>query len=298
MIGLLELIHVSTTDFQLQFCPNQFRNEFAIWKTVIQLNLIRNVKAILDVVALELESAPPPPSSPPLAGPSRSPRLSAAPSTMPLAGSATPPLTSVEGQTRLGDKHRRLARRLSPLLAIEHTLARKLLAIPEFRGDTEEDEPNMSSLTVRAGSGWKRILEVAVGSPPRGGGGGDGAPPLSNAPDGHPHRRPTTAKASDDPTAALAACCGDILALWDDSDLRACLQARGVRPELGSGFFLDDVERIATPKYEPSADDVLRARIRTVGLEEHHFAVETGQYFWSDVLQNKPYRFSSDLFGS
>lgn len=33
--------------------------------------------------------------------------------------------------------------------------------------------------------------------------------------------------------------------------------------------FLDDLERIATKHYEPSDDDILRARLRTLGIQEY-----------------------------
>jgi guanine nucleotide-binding protein alpha-1 subunit len=43
-----------------------------------------------------------------------------------------------------------------------------------------------------------------------------------------------------------------------------------------SSSFLDDVSRIAARNYEPSDDDVLRARLRTVGVQEYKFKIEKG----------------------
>ena len=40
--------------------------------------------------------------------------------------------------------------------------------------------------------------------------------------------------------------------------------------------FLDDIERIATKDYEPSDNDVIRARLRTLGVQEYSFHVEHG----------------------
>lgn len=40
--------------------------------------------------------------------------------------------------------------------------------------------------------------------------------------------------------------------------------------------FLNDVDRIATKSYKPSDDDVVRARLRTLGVQEHHFTFEEG----------------------
>lgn len=46
-------------------------------------------------------------------------------------------------------------------------------------------------------------------------------------------------------------------------------------PDLYSSF-LNDIERIASSDYEPSDDDVIRARLRTVGVQEHNFIMEEG----------------------
>lgn len=40
--------------------------------------------------------------------------------------------------------------------------------------------------------------------------------------------------------------------------------------------FLNDIERIASSGYEPSDDDIVRARLRTVGVQEHKFVIEEG----------------------
>lgn len=38
--------------------------------------------------------------------------------------------------------------------------------------------------------------------------------------------------------------------------------------------FLDDIDRIATRTYEPSDDDVVRARLRTLGVQEYNIQFE------------------------
>lgn len=52
--------------------------------------------------------------------------------------------------------------------------------------------------------------------------------------------------------------------------------------------FLDDVDRVAAHNYEPTDNDVLRARLRTVGVQEYRFTLEKGQ---NDLLR------SADPFG-
>ncbi|GJJ10477.1 hypothetical protein Clacol_004703 [Clathrus columnatus] len=42
------------------------------------------------------------------------------------------------------------------------------------------------------------------------------------------------------------------------------------------GYFLDDLERITTPDYSPTDDDILRTRLRTLGVSETRFKVEEG----------------------
>lgn len=41
--------------------------------------------------------------------------------------------------------------------------------------------------------------------------------------------------------------------------------------------FLNDVKRIAAEDYQPSDDDVVRARLRTMGVQEHRFVFEKGK---------------------
>jgi len=42
--------------------------------------------------------------------------------------------------------------------------------------------------------------------------------------------------------------------------------------------FLNDIGRIGRRDYEPSDDDVIRARLRTLGVQEYRFYVEQGAY--------------------
>lgn len=42
--------------------------------------------------------------------------------------------------------------------------------------------------------------------------------------------------------------------------------------------FLNDIERVASSNYQPSDDDIVRARLRTVGLQEHKFVLGEGPW--------------------
>lgn len=44
----------------------------------------------------------------------------------------------------------------------------------------------------------------------------------------------------------------------------------------GSCSFLNDIDRIASRDYEPSDDDVVRARLRTLGVQEHKIKFASG----------------------
>lgn len=42
--------------------------------------------------------------------------------------------------------------------------------------------------------------------------------------------------------------------------------------------FLNDAERIATRNYQPTDDDVIRARLRTLGVQEYRFIFDHGEF--------------------
>ncbi|KAK7462125.1 hypothetical protein VKT23_007728 [Stygiomarasmius scandens] len=79
----------------------------------------------------------------------------------------------------------------------------------------------------------------------------------------------------EDATEVIWRCKGDMKVLWTDEQVREVLRKRGVILENNAGFFLDDIDRIATRSYEPSDDDVVRARLRTLGVEEHRVVFES-----------------------
>lgn len=46
---------------------------------------------------------------------------------------------------------------------------------------------------------------------------------------------------------------------------------------------MGDIDRIVAKDYEPSDQDVVKARLRTVGVQEYHFGVSGGEYPTSDA---------------
>ncbi|KZT05686.1 G-protein alpha subunit [Laetiporus sulphureus 93-53] len=226
----------STTlkNFQLAFSPAHFRNERAAWKTIIQLNLIRSIKRLVEVLQEEWEQSV----------------ASLRPDKGKGVAGRSPPAPTVRFSTSpLTDNHRRIRMRLSPLLAVEEQLTKKLLP---------EANDKLQDVCVRAGSGWKGVIATISAN--------------------YPEKRPGAPdpRAKDDPTAMLAAFKEDIVSLWEDPVVKAVLKKHNVRLQDMPGFFLNDAARIATVTYEPTDDDIVRARLRTLGVEEHRFTMESG----------------------
>ncbi|KIM43926.1 hypothetical protein M413DRAFT_17870 [Hebeloma cylindrosporum] len=158
---------------------------------------------------------------------------------------------------------------LSPLFFIETNLLRILAP----------DSLDSRDMAVRAGHGWKELLRAK------------GNPFVTDSErETQPgHRRSETLISSEnDPSSILVAQRDEIIALWDNPSVREILKRR--RPQLqdSPGFFMDDIARIATHDYVPSDQDIIKARIRTMGVEEYRFVVEKGQdanveYYITDV---------------
>ncbi|TFK49298.1 G-alpha-domain-containing protein [Heliocybe sulcata] len=90
----------------------------------------------------------------------------------------------------------------------------------------------------------------------------------------HSVRRPSCPGIEDSPTSILNRLREDMMTLWHDRGVREVLRRRKLRLEEGPGFFLNDIERITSLKYTPTEDDVLKARLKTVGVSEYKFEME------------------------
>ncbi|KAJ6608250.1 guanine nucleotide binding protein, alpha subunit [Mycena sp. CBHHK59/15] len=223
----------STTlrQFQRLYTPTAFREERILWRAVIQLNIVRSIRTILDALA-------------PAAAPTR------------RAAAALQRCGRLDGDPEAGDDASTvlddaLCLRLLPLRHIEALLIAKLVPphedeathLPDFP-DAPASHLNLNGqqpeIFVRPGNRWK-------GTPQH---------------------------AADEPQAVLHALRRDLIALWADPAVRAVLRKRKIRLEEGPGFFLNDLERVTVLNYLPSDDDVLRARLKTVGVSEYTFEME------------------------
>ncbi|KAJ7460374.1 G-protein alpha subunit-domain-containing protein [Mycena galericulata] len=57
--------------------------------------------------------------------------------------------------------------------------------------------------------------------------------------------------------------------LWAHPTVHAILERQGVRLQELPGFFLDELEIVTAPRYVPTNDHILRARLKTLGVSEH-----------------------------
>ncbi|CCA73216.1 probable G protein alpha chain [Serendipita indica DSM 11827] len=151
------------------------------------------------------------------------------------------------------DDLRRLLIKLSPLKQAEELL-RMRISPPQEEGDSQLVLPEASEFSVRSASGWKQAFNKMRGN--------------SSSKD--------DIRFDTGPASILEACSEDMTALWTSPAARQILKQRRIRLEESSGFFLDDIDRIAKKDYEPTDEDILRARLRTVGVQEHKISLELG----------------------
>ncbi|KAJ6528245.1 G-protein alpha subunit [Mycena vulgaris] len=250
-------------NFRLKYAATQWKAELHSWRAVIQLNLIQNVLSILDVMQ-DRSAVPdqPPTDNSFTSSPYGRTSIDSTLSDFTLASSGRAVSVS------LSQKHHLLHLRLSPLREVEDDLRRRLGGSdPEFASANGGD----GAMNGPPGNRHKSVREFgvrgwieALGFPTNGAGKSDD--PM----------------AVDEPTEILATVRDDIMALWEDAELRQLLRARGLRIEDQPGFFLSDTARITRRTYVPSDSDVVRARLRTLGVQEWRIMLENSDSFGSE----------------
>ncbi|GJE98811.1 G-alpha-domain-containing protein [Phanerochaete sordida] len=261
----------STTlkNMQMAYTPRAWAQERASWKAVIQLNLIRSINTIVDALAEEL-SAP--------QAPTRQSSQSSDEGHSPATDQIAIP------QDRRGALMK-LRMRLTPLRQVEGDLKARLGA-----GTDEITEASLAAgaeammatpfddaayptparrfsprdVVVRSHRAWKE-RETARKTKDR------ATPQRPNSPPG------SASDSRDSATDVLAGCADDMLALWTDPLVREIVRRRRLMGQLGDSaeYFLSCIPRIATRDYEPSDNDILRARIRTLGVQEYNLTFES-----------------------
>ncbi|KDQ53612.1 hypothetical protein JAAARDRAFT_39301 [Jaapia argillacea MUCL 33604] len=347
----------STTikNFQINYAYRAWSEERASWRAVIQLNLVRSVNTILDILSKEMtpSSVPSSPTSPRFrlpSSPSLSPINTSSPYRYPsdeqlsqdlassssASGSSTivaVPRSSSRPRTQIGprpryafsERHKLLKLRLQPLRRIQTDLEIRLGSaassesesstsltsptyLPSSFNDYDRPGTGVSSINggifndlhpvnphrpreffVRSNSGWKAALckvrpRLSVNtrlddthSNDEKFGGVDGGVGLAARERlWRKSQQKQVREVEDEATEVIAECREDIEALWNDEIVRSILSRRKLKLEDSPGFFLDDVQRIASRDYEPSDNDIVRARLRTMGVQEYKMKFEKG----------------------
>ncbi|KAH9887208.1 G-alpha-domain-containing protein [Cubamyces lactineus] len=246
----------STTlrQFQRLYTPNAFREERILWRAVIQLNIVRSIHIILDALN-DIRRRDVYPSSTYTSDPDSD--------------------SESENHVSLPYHLEELRRRLYPLRHVESLLIAKLVPPNEHEattlgvGGSNSVNGNVpyygnaypppshafhhQEVFVRPGAAWK--LRTS----------------------GRPQSAGTTGQETiDESQTVLHHCCPDMIALWQDHVVRQILRRRKIRLEESPGFYLNDLNRVTSLAYFPSDDDVLRARLKTVGVSEYSFHMEAG----------------------
>lgn len=231
----------STTlkNFQLMNSPKAFRSERASWRAVIQLNVVQSIHAILDLMSRAHSSAHNP-STP----------MNHITNTTSAPSKEYPPLNP---------EHLKLKMRLAPLLQVEVALMKKLLPNGHAQfSNSAQSLPIQQEISVNSSAGWKNTFNRLMGR------NSCDSADLIDWSD------------PDDPGVVLNACAEDMKRLWTDPIIRKLMEVEKMRPEEMAGFFLDALDRVTSPRYIPTDDDVLRARLKTLGVSEHRFTMKSG----------------------
>ncbi|KAJ4470929.1 guanine nucleotide binding protein, alpha subunit [Lentinula aciculospora] len=288
----------STTlkQFQLLHTPSAFHAERIAWRAVIYLNLVRSVRRILDALSPEADVDDHDDES-----------LETA--SIIISSNGRPP-SAISG-TRV-PKYNVYKQRLEPLTMLEEKLTR-LLTSPEEdeptswqqRNDVNGFAPTSNgrpapTIMIPQNSSLSQSQSLPVSptsylSPTRSSGsstwkGKEVTVHTSTNwrkafPLGGKSKSPKSAHSGeiegwwedpDDPVHILNACAPAIQELWKDPNVRQRLEEKKIRLEESAGFYLNEIPRITAKKYIPTNDDVLKARLKTLGVVEHSFLIRSG----------------------
>lgn len=238
-------------NFQLRYARDQWIAERRSWRTVVYLNLVRNIVEVLDMLVQAMEAK----------GNGRRSTSSAD-----AADSDRERRSQSSNNNKFSDKYSLLKLRLAPLRSVLTDLERRV-------GPGSQEVSSASSPTSERRMPFGR--ESGVGSSSSNGRKVDKRRPSTR--DGWTGSSKMQRDDYDEVTDILLACKDDMKNLWEDPLVQEILSQRKVRIEDSSGFFLNDIDRIVSRDYEPSDDDVVRARLRSVGVQEHKFTVAADQ---------------------
>ncbi|KAJ3852233.1 guanine nucleotide-binding protein [Lentinula lateritia] len=228
--------------FQLMYKPHSLEQERASWRTVIYFNVVRSIKHILNTLEswddyidddMALDSP-----TPKYMGDSRS--------ASPFQDNAATSRSTIAS----------IRRRLSPLVTTDAALADRL------SGGITVSGSGKGGVFVR--SGWQaRTIENALGRK------------RGRVSDELGPKKPDEIQdvLVQDVSRMLDASKDDIRELWAHPTVKGLIMRRRLKLDEWSEFFLRHITRVAASDYVPSTDDILHARIQTMGVAEHIFDV-------------------------
>ncbi|KAF9070844.1 guanine nucleotide binding protein, alpha subunit [Rhodocollybia butyracea] len=259
LLGASTFAGKSTTlkNFQLINSPKAFKAERGSWRTIVQLNIARSIRIIFDAMTTAQQ------------------QYSGLSPVSPISEDRSPsPLEFEQELPMLTAEHLKLKMRLSPLLQVEESLWRRLspsTATATQQVSVTNVPPPSSNLKkeiyVQSATPWKSAFSRFLSSSNR---------ESVDSDDGIDFDDPQ------DPGVILNNCAEDMIKLWHDPTIKALLQALRIRLEDTPGFFLDELDRVTALKYVPSDDDILKARLKTMGVSEHRFVLKTGNMMSRD----------------
>ncbi|THH08594.1 hypothetical protein EW145_g2596 [Phellinidium pouzarii] len=249
--------------FQLFCAPASLEDERDSWRAVVYFNVVRNIKRILQALdSLDLGSG--------------ASGLRPSSSTADVDDSAE--IVEVENDARSGPSSEAegvmlmlsgsaktelatLKLRLSPLLTAESSLADHLSggvqvgALAKRRGGGVYVRTGwQTTMTV---PGKKRRHDESAGAGPSGENGRD-----------------RVQEELDKIERMLFACREDVKELWRHSVVKTLIEKRKLRLQESAEHFLNSIDRVSASDYKPSTDDILRARLQTMGIASHEFMVQ------------------------
>ncbi|KAJ7484692.1 guanine nucleotide binding protein, alpha subunit [Mycena latifolia] len=232
----------STTlkNFQLMYDAKAFRAERASWRAIVQLNVVRSIHVVLDVITRAQNRR---------------------------YDDGRPPDSPV-----VGDDLSALKMRLSPLIRVEEILMQRL--IPS--GPDKSDAARLAQLTnipyserprnvnrevaVNSANQWKDVFTRLVQSDK----------------ESFDSEKAIDWEDPNDPGVVLHELAEDMKALWYNDTVQALLERQNLRLQEAAGFFLDCLDEVTSIRYIPSDDHILRARLKTLGVSEHRIKMTSG----------------------
>ncbi|KAK7033282.1 guanine nucleotide-binding protein alpha-4 subunit [Favolaschia claudopus] len=238
--------------FQLMYKPSSIEQERASWRTVIYFNVVHSLKHILTTLEAWDDSFEDDPRAPPQPT-----------GYYDQSGSPIPPVPKIPSRSAspaTGGRNNRimsLRQRLTPLLATDAPLADRL------SGGIAVSGSGKGGVFVR--SGWQsRSIDKALGKA--------GMKKLSA--DLRSHEEEESDVLLQDVGRMLSSLKDDVRELWAHPTVKGLMMKRKLKLDEWSEFFLRDIGRIAAPDYVPTTDDILHARVQTMGVAEHIFDVD------------------------